>query len=107
MTQTELLTEARALIAQGWTQHYTARDAAGDPVPTNKQEACSFCAVGALMAVGRPQDFEASLHAAAVLLAALPEPFTSIVDFNDAKGRTQDEVLALFDLAIAKTTLLN
>lgn len=34
--------------------------------------------------------------------AVLPEGFIGIAEFNDAKGRTQDEVLALFDSALAR-----
>lgn len=107
MTQTALLTEARALLAQGWTQKASARDKDGNPVHTMHADACQFCAVGALLKVSDPVDFEASLDVETHLYAALPEGFTSIVAFNDAKGRTQDEVLALFDLAIAKTATLN
>lgn len=96
MNAVEVLQQARGLIAKGWVQGVSAVDAEGNPVHSSK--GCAFCAVGALLAV--PCDFGPSLEAEDRLKRVLPKPFTSLVGFNDTKGRTQDEVLALFDLAI-------
>ena len=49
-TPRELLIEARAIIAkpEAWTQRTGARDAAGEPIGVEHQDATSWCATGAL-----------------------------------------------------------
>ena len=49
-TPRELLVEARAIIAkpETWTQGAGARDAAGEPIAVEHEDAVSWCASGAL-----------------------------------------------------------
>lgn len=86
-TVIEALTEARNLVAAGWTQGRFRKP--GSPV--------SFCASGALYEVVGIFDSDLVRKA---LERALPEGYEYLVDFNDEPGRTQAEVVALFDLAI-------
>ena len=114
MTAKEILQRARALIAKpgSWTQEAAARTAAeGAPVYTGSPEACSFCALGALEAArwralegvtcpeARDRVHELAVTAKRRLAAALPPG--GVVRFNDEPGRTQAEVVAAFDRAIA------
>jgi hypothetical protein len=94
MTTVEILKAARAKIEQGWTQKALARDAYGDPARGN---GCSWCAEGALVAVtgGRSKAF-------GYLRESLPDGFNDTAIYNDAPGRTQQEILDLYDAAIAR-----
>lgn len=93
MTETiRVLREARELIARGWTQEVSARDANGTPVAPTDDTATCWCTIGALMRAG-------GARAASALAAFLPRN-TSIPRWNDAPERTQAEVLALFGRAI-------
>ena len=49
-TPLQLLREARAIITkpEAWTQGTAARDAAGEPIGVEHQDAVSWCATGAL-----------------------------------------------------------
>jgi len=89
MTQKEMLLQARAKIEAGWCQYNEAKDENGSPVASFSAEAVSFCILGAA-------------HGEALPPLGLPEWVrVSLADYNDAKGRTQAEVLSLFDEAIA------
>lgn len=93
----DLLRKARALIEQGWSQGCGAKDANGFPVSTSSQEATSYCAIGALEAAG---DLSfGHWRALEALRAGLPE--ASITGWNDARDRTKEEVLDLYDRVIA------
>lgn len=92
MTALEILTAARAKVAQGWTQRRYSTVIGG--------KRC-FCAVGALIEVA--PDYGAIEHRGAVDLltvAATGFAMNSAVHWNDAPGRTRAEVLAAFDKAI-------
>lgn len=82
-----VLKRARKLIATGWTQHEMHQWRNG---------MMCYCAIGALSAATSDT---LAYYAAKNRLV----PFTgrSIIRFNDAEGRTQEEVLAAFDKAIA------
>jgi hypothetical protein len=87
----ELLRGARERVAKGWWQH----DFFG---PHGE-----VCAVGALLGtvtISDPMFFAAT----ETLDRCLPRVWRGrpIPDFNDAPGRTQAEVVALFDRAIAQ-----
>lgn len=106
-TAAEVLRVARELVARpgGWCQRALARTASGHPAPTHSREAVCFCARGALMrAAGmQPELVLFSPRAEAALDAAAREQgFIGFVGYNDAPGRTQAEVVALYDAAIAK-----
>lgn len=99
-TTIEILKEARELIAKegGWGQGTYARSADGEvSYPTNPDAVC-FCTWGALIAVDARQE----LHRPDGVQPALDNVTGgNFVAFNDAPGRTQAEVVAKFDEAIA------
>ena len=91
------LREARALLAKGWTQDAYARDINGECIYSGAEEnIVSYCIVGAL------QHIEAKNLAYGTLRKCLPFGSRGLLWWNDTIGRTQDEVLELFDKAIAK-----
>lgn len=100
-----VLTDARALLAEGkWTRGAMARNADGSMVEPEDPKACRFCALGAIRhAGGRRFGFAWPLTATnAALIPALPrEAIGSVICFNDAPGRQLDEVVAVFDRALA------
>lgn len=96
-TVADKLREARALIERGWTQ--------GNYV----EEGC-YCALGAIgmAVVGNPTapSFMCGYPAISGVVRALGLPLglrtsSGVADWNDAPDRTQAEVLAVFDKAIA------
>jgi hypothetical protein len=100
----EVLIQAREKIARpgGWTRGCSARDIAGRSVLTTDPDARSWCAVGAIMGAAREngsdwQDAFNQIHR----LAVTDNPSLTVTGWNDRSGRTQDEVVALFDRAIA------
>jgi hypothetical protein len=104
---TRLLAATRELIVSAWTQHAEARDAAGVPVAPWDPEARSWSLLGALVATyerGVWVDDEstaiAELAAGCHLLAAVVDS-DSLTDWNDARGRTQSEVIRAIDEASA------
>lgn len=92
------LTEARRKVARGWSQGAFARSQAGEPVAILAPEACCFCAYGALYAVAERRGYTAWQALGDVLGM---RKIDSILTWNDAPGRTQADVLALYDRAIA------
>lgn len=97
----DVLRDARGLIAKGWTQGEFSRDANGDYCPMSDPAAACFCAMGAVYRVTLSEDgIPIPIHndVYALLCDAVGG---SVVDWNDRRGRTQAEVLAVFDRAIA------
>lgn len=108
MTTVELLREARRLIVDyGWTQGCSARNLDRKPVAVSDPAAVAFCATGAIerAVYADSASFikELVLHALAHGMGGnYSEDYVrSIVDFNDALGRTADQVVAVYDRAIA------
>lgn len=94
----------RELLARdgGWTQNATARDASGKEVDEISVEAVSFDLLGAMTRAGvnaRPGAIDQAMRR---LHAAIG--FNSLGDWNDERGRSQAEVVALLDAAIAAAT---
>lgn len=107
LSTVETLTEARDLLVnEGWTQgvYFEVLDDSG---------VCHRCAMGAL----RQYDKEDHSHAVAtmdvqnILLQAMREvdndhpdgpeyDFLSVIGWNDAVGRTKEQVIEAFNLAI-------
>ena len=98
-TVVEILKEARELVAKGWTRGCSARDAKGDFVRPESPDATCWCAYGA---VARATDDEATGKWAIATRYLGDAVGYHVPAFNDAPGRTQVEVLAVFDAAIAK-----
>jgi hypothetical protein len=96
-TTIEILKEARELIAKegGWTQGWYARDADGAETLSSSEAAVCFCIIGAFRRVSHDE-----IGHAQYALSQLLDGW-SIPTFNDAPGRTQAEVVAKFDEAIA------
>lgn len=101
MTTVEVLKAARSLLSEPdrWTQGTYARDADGKAVPPSDPAAVCFCIHGAILHVAPSYpDMQTRLEAVKALADSL---WVSLVMFNDKRGRTQREVVALFDVAIA------
>ena len=97
MTTKEILQEAHSYIEKGWTQKAYARDAGGKPVDAKDPDACSWCAVGALQVANSEQGRLVELWR--FLDSFIDQPLSS--GFNDHPETTQDDVLNLFEKAIA------
>lgn len=99
MTMTvEILKAARDLLAKGWTQGAYARDEIGLTVGENDKRACRFCSVGAIWAAAsRLNDGPSEAQSA---VERIPRA-RFLIAWNDDSRRTQADVLALFDEAIA------
>jgi hypothetical protein len=107
-TVKQVLIEARGLVEKGWCQGTFARTASGEEAHSISPDAHSHCALGAVRAVTLPAFpfIEARVAAREALASFLPpaedqDAQDQIVVFNDAPERTQADVLALFDRAIA------
>ena len=95
----EVLKRARALLAPegAWCQGVIARGKRGVSVDPRGGYAVSFCAAGALLAAG-----DSGHRANNFLFSHLPyqQPI-AIGDWNDLPERTHQDVLDVFDRAIA------
>jgi hypothetical protein len=100
------LRAARELLKKGWCQNVSALTGDGVVVAVDDPGACRFCATGALDHFWRGST--ASLfagHQAAIrhLNKVVQERgFGSIISYNDSNGRTQAQMIAIFDEAIAE-----
>jgi hypothetical protein len=95
MTTAAYLREARQRIERGWCQGTWARTGDGAPTHSQDERANQWCALGALSCVGALLNGDNFLH------MALPAGWKLVGDFNDAPGRTKEDILALYDRAIA------
>lgn len=91
----DLLIAARAKLAQGWCQGSYAVDDHGDATLVSGPGACAWCAEGAILAVTSADGPYHTLHRLVEKHAD-----SHLAHWNDHPGRTQAEVLALFDRAI-------
>ena len=101
MTPAQLLRDARALIAtpERWTQGTFARDAAGRRTYTWADDACRWCAFGAVIAsAGKDND---PLVDPAVALLSKAVGWRDLTLWNDYPNRTHRDILAGLDRAIA------
>ena len=100
MSAKDILVAAKALISkpENWTQEVCARDAFGMPVASNDGAAICWCSIGAINRVEHSgKDYN---HALTTLESLVPHG--SIPSFNDFPDRKHEEILALFDRAIAE-----
>lgn len=102
MNTIDILKAAKQLlIDKGWTQEAFARGPSGGPLVSRNPLATCYCGIGAIGAAGygaAPARYDAE---DALAKAAGVKEVEDFFDFNDAPGRTVDEVLAVFDKAIA------
>lgn len=110
------LRNAKAIISDPnkWGRHYYAADEGGDPVDHDSPEATCFCTFGAVMkAVSCDEDDEFGIERTvrlfqceATLEASLPiydgDRYHTVIGFNDDPDTTHDDVMALYDRAIAR-----
>lgn len=111
-----ILRKAKKRLAGRWAQGAFARTPAGRLLneytgdPGFTPDSCRVCALGAVRwaAWGDPlhpymseAGMRAFLDARSALTAALPPTSHSVEGFNDWNRRTEGDVLALFDRAIA------
>lgn len=94
-TPRRLLQEGRARIEsqEAWIKHMAARDSEGRSVSCLSEEACRFCAFGAVYG---------NLPALTFLERAVHKLYKrhGIVRFNDRVETTHEDVLRVYDLAI-------
>jgi hypothetical protein len=95
-----LLREARALIEQGWCQGHAAETARGSHVDSFNSRAVRFCISGALTQASRRTRASFAMVQAAADELCTAGDINSLVQWNDANGRTQQQVLDLFGYAI-------
>ncbi len=111
MKTSEVLQAAKAKVESGWTQGTAARNAAGITCNAYDDDARSWCALGAIAAVTPPaclannqtdEIFQLRYQVQDDLVRPLNLPSSLCFPaWNDAPGRKQEEVVALFDKAIA------
>jgi hypothetical protein len=92
---------AARLVESGWCQNQSALDSAGEPVRWESDVACSFCAGGAIARALKvltdywtPFAHSQSITWAQDALKAAGVT-TGLPKWNDAPGRTKDEVAAM------------
>jgi hypothetical protein len=91
----DVLITARARCEKGWCQKAAAVDAEGNRVDTVSDEAVAWCMLGGMVEC----DYDTWDPARNLLMEFLDGQYIS--QFNDTPGRTKEEVLAIFDKAIA------
>jgi hypothetical protein len=98
----KVLQDARQRVEKGWVKGTSAVDAIGESVSVYSPDAVCFCASGAIAAGGRwNDDKELADELFTFVVRQIEERrFLRYTKWNDAPGRTQDEVLAAFDQAI-------
>ena len=102
----DMLTAVCTRIERGWCQWDDALDKRGRSVDPGSPAACSWSLTGALLvawdewrSVGRPAEAISAAFAEAVL--AIGASVGELRRWNDAPGRTQEEVLAALDRALS------
>ena len=109
MNTVDYLKAAREFIVKGWAHPDTlAFDADRNPCPPYDKEAVSWDILGAVYAVRLTpagskldEDQRRKLHEDASVALRLFVPRGRLGMWNDAPGRTKEEVLELYDKAIA------
>lgn len=109
-----LLKNARSLLMQGWAKEALARDAEGNSVHPLSLKACSWCARGALTAASEEkrfafddaptsfEDYTGPLPLAIIFLESqMEDDFGSLAYYNDKPYRTKEQIINLYDRAIA------
>lgn len=101
MNTLEVLRKARELISDParWTQGEIARDTDGVTVHADHRLAVCWCAIGAVKHAAQHM----GVHDVYKVFDALDQtaPGGLVVQFNDDPATTHDDVLAMFDRAIA------
>ena len=102
-TAVDVLNLARTYVARGWTQLVPARDGTGQHCLSWSGAAVQWCASGALNLAARqispkqPDPYFDALYALHEIVGT-----RTLARWNDMPGRTREEVLEVFDQAIAR-----
>lgn len=104
MTKTveQLAAEAAALIRKGWCQGYLSTDTEGNVAYPEEGNVANYCAIGAMSEVAPKDDDGIDLYIKLLdefqaHLGPKEGGMYTIASFNDAPGRTAEEVAAVFD----------
>jgi|SRR5690242_12698165 hypothetical protein len=89
---TRLLADGRQHLDQGWCQHRT-------------RQRGSACMVGSL-GISNYEEFIAAERLLLKAIVALGHTQSSIAQFNDAPGRTKQQVLEVYDRAIQQSLMV-
>jgi hypothetical protein len=107
-----LKTGRELLLTRGWTQAAYARDGNGRVLGASEYDSqgTCFCAIGAVRTAlisnvpieerSFEGPWEFSARAESLLHRAVAPYAVNLFEWNDAPGRTRDEVIALYDRAI-------
>ena len=101
MTVRDVLVQGRALVQQGWAQQRMHRmvEVKGT-LGARREFRDEYCAVGGLAAICHDKGDGVRPAFMRLVAAAGKQGYKSVVSFNDAQGRTQADVVALYDDAI-------
>ena len=97
-----VLERARAKIANpdNWTRVFVARNALGSKCPAKSEEACSWCALGAVVAVAKTCEASAAALDLLEVASGADERFKGDIGlWNDDPETSHSDVLAAFDAA--------
>lgn len=101
--QRAILQNARLLLSTGWTQHAAARDEQGVPISANSPRAVVFCLVAAIQRSAETiPSFNRSDRPQLFLLLGFPAGEREAEQWNEDPTRTQEDVLARLDSALAQ-----
>lgn len=100
-TATSVLRNARERVAFGWCRRAFATDADGHPVDERDPRACRWCLAGAVCVEPDNAAIDAAIGELEQEIHARDGFPYAVVAWNDAHGRTKEEVLSLIDAALA------
>lgn len=103
-----VLQTAKSIVADGWVQKAFACDKDNRSVAALDPSACEFCSAGALIKALGSEGLESGLYETCLYALTVQinlgkeRRFDSqgVVPWNDAYGRTKQEVVALFQATI-------
>jgi hypothetical protein len=102
MKTSEILLKAKKRVEQGWCQKAFARAADNKQVASIDADAVSWCSSGALLKETETQTVWNQYGLARRFLTQAIDavyPGMELLAWNDADGRTQEEVVAVFEAA--------
>jgi hypothetical protein len=96
-----ILVRAKELVTSGWTQFWYACDEDGSSCDSFSNEARCWCSHGALTRSRVDLDCALTSRSEASEIFRVANDIENITIWNDAPERTQSEVIAAFEKAIA------
>ena len=110
MKTKDILNKAKELISNPnhWAKGSYAFNKQGKEVSYESNDACQFCALGAINKVSSSNPLSLARYRAAVSLRkCLPKDFNYVDVFNDSPTTSHEDVLKLFDMAINRLENIN